>query len=87
MGGGRVVLLTRVDERHRHTGNCRQIVGGVVQGPVRALAICQVGSSYYLYGCDEEWNVVTDTWHETLEDAMDQAEFEYEGVSSTWRKP
>jgi len=27
---------------------------------------------------------VTDTWHETLEGALRQAEFEYEGVTATW---
>ena len=34
-----------------------------------------------IFGCDEGWNAVTDTWHETLEDAKAQAEFEYEGVN------
>ena len=34
--------------------------------------------------CDPAWNTVTDTWHETLEDALEQAEFEYEGVAETW---
>jgi hypothetical protein len=41
-------------------------------------------SAYYLFGCDAEWNTVTDTWHKTLEEALEQAEFEYEGVSKTW---
>ena len=36
---------------------------------------------------DETWQPVTDTWHETLEDAKHQAEFEYEGVASTWLCP
>jgi hypothetical protein len=50
------------------------------------LAICQYDgeSAYYLFGCDTEWNAVTDTWHETLGDALHQAELEYEGVSGTW---
>jgi len=37
-----------------------------------------------LFGCDAEWNSLCDTWHETLEDAKEQAEFEYEGTSNTW---
>ncbi len=28
--------------------------------------------------------MITDTWHATLEEALEQAEFEYEGVSKTW---
>lgn len=37
-----------------------------------------------MFGCDGDWNTVTDTWHETLEGALEQAEFEYEGVTATW---
>jgi len=50
------------------------------------LAICQYEgeTAYYLFGCDADWNTVTDTWHETLEGALQQAEFEYEGISRTW---
>ncbi|MGQ9547059.1 MAG: hypothetical protein ACUVWS_00380, partial [Roseiflexus sp.] len=57
-----------------------------LQEPAAGLAICQYEgeTSCYLFGCDSDWNAVTDTWHETLEDALDQAEFEYEGVSKTW---
>ena len=89
IGGAVVVLYTAIDGRHRHTGNCRQIVAGRLAGPAAGLAICQYegGNSYYLFGCDEYWNTVADTWHETLEDAKAQAEFEYEGVNETWRKP
>jgi hypothetical protein len=81
-----VICYTPIDDRHRHTGNCHQIVAGVLQGAVAGLAICQYEGedSFYLFGCDEKWQSVTDTWHETLEDAKRQAEFEYEGVSATW---
>jgi hypothetical protein len=83
----RVVRWSPIDGRHRHTGNCRQIVGGVIQGPAAGLAVCQDEedtTGFFLFGCDREWNTVTDTWHETLEEALGQAEFEYEGVSATW---
>src|SRR3712207_8289515 len=65
IGGARVVLYTPVDERHKHTGNCLQIVAGELMGAAAGLAICQYEgeSSFYLFGCDEEWNSVTDTWH------------------------
>jgi hypothetical protein len=57
--------------------------------PAAGLAICvyETGDEgFYLFYCDEEWRVVTDTWHETLEDAKSQAEFEYEGVNESWRE-
>jgi hypothetical protein len=87
LNGAMVVLSTSIDARHSHTGKCRQIVAGVVQGPAAGLAICQYSGeqAYYLFGCDAEWNIVTDTWHESLGDALRQAEFEYSGVCSTWR--
>lgn len=82
----RVICYTRIDGRHRHTGNTRQIVAGQLVGPANGLAICQYpgDEAFYLFGCDATWCSVTDTWHESLEDAQHQAEFEYVGVSSTW---
>ena len=55
--------------------------------PARGLAICRYDGEdgYYLVFCDALWEAVTDTWHETLEAAMRQAEFEYVGVSGTWQ--
>jgi hypothetical protein len=81
-----VICSTPIDERNRHTGNTRQIVNGELLGPVAGLAICQYEgeSAYYLFGCDEQWKVQSDTCHATLEEALDQAEFEYEGTRQTW---
>ena len=58
-----------------------------VLGAMAGLAICQYHDdpSYYLFGCDADWHVLTDTWHETIEAAKKQAEFEYSGVSETWQ--
>jgi hypothetical protein len=82
----RVVCYTLIDERHRHTGNTKQIVAGVLLGPAYGLAICQYDGEdcFYLLSCDEHWNSLSDTWHQKLEDAKAQAEFEYEGTMSTW---
>ena len=71
-----------------HTGTGQQFVAGALQGPAAGLAICQYDddSGFYLFGCDEQWKCITDTWHQTLDEAMQQAEFEYEGVTETWIK-
>ena len=79
-----VVLFTPIDWRHEPTDNCRHTVGGHEFGPASGLAICQDGDAYYLFYCDAEWEPVTDTWHQTLEAAKGQAEFEYRGVTTTW---
>jgi hypothetical protein len=88
VGGADVICFSPIDGRHRPTGYCRHIVGSVVQGPAAGLAICKYEGEecFYLFGCDSEWNTVTDMWHATLEDAKCQAELEYEGVSETWQQ-
>lgn len=88
VGGAKVICFTPIDGRHQPTGGCRQIVAGILQGPAAGLAICQYEGEkcFYLFGCDADWNSVTDTWHETLDEALRQAEFEYVGTSKTWQK-
>jgi hypothetical protein len=39
------------------------------------------GGIGYMPICRES---VTDTWHETLDEAKEQAEYEYEGIRNTW---
>lgn len=56
-------------------------------GPTAGLAVCKndENGSCMLFYCDQNWIPTTDTWHENLEHAKEQAEFEYEGSSKTWR--
>ena len=84
-----VLLYTSIDRKHEATAGCRHTVGGELMGSAAGLAVCryaQEDSGYYLFYCDEDWNVLTDGWHETLEGAKDQAEFKYKGVTTTWQK-
>jgi hypothetical protein len=85
-----VLLFSRIDERHRPTGSCTHIRSDIgVLGPAWGLAICKPrdGQGYFLYRCEDDWMPVTDTWHETIDDAKHQAQFEYEGIESTWQLP
>jgi hypothetical protein len=85
LGGLPVVAYTPIDQRHRATGNCRHFAHGELVHPAAGLAICRDSDGgFLLFGCDAGWNTVTDTWHESLEDARYQAEFEYEGIDGTW---
>src|SRR4051794_17930819 len=79
-----VVCSSPLDGRHRPTGHCRHVGLGGEIGPAAGLALCgRPEDGFYLFRCDRDWRVVADTWHATAEEAMRQAEFEYEGVSAT----
>jgi hypothetical protein len=80
------VCYTPIVDSHVPTGNTKQIIAGKLLGPARGLVICQYDGeeSFHLFGCDENWVSLSDTWHKSLEDAKGHAEFEYVGTSSTW---
>jgi hypothetical protein len=40
--------------------------------------------AFFLYGCSQDWRCVTDTFHETIEEAKRQAEFEWPGAVGEW---
>jgi len=86
IGRARVLCYAVIDQRCRPTGFCRHVVGGELIAPAAGLAICKYpdDTEYYLFYCDEDWQTVTDTCHETLEKAKRQAEAEYEGVEALW---
>lgn len=88
IGGATVLRWTVIDDRHVPTGGCRHVVGGELLGPAAGLAVCRYEGeeNVYLFGCDASWSPVTDTWHLTVEEAMEQAEHEYTGVSATWNE-
>ncbi len=86
LGNAHVICYTTLDERHTPTGTCHHTIGGQAMPPANSLAICQYrrDSGFYLFYCDSNWTVMTDTYYDSLEDALDQAEFEYSGVTTTW---
>lgn len=84
-----------IDQEVRPTGATKHSYGQVIDEdvvpgppmePFAALAIGQYAddSAYYLLYLNADWDEVTDTWHKTLDDAMHQAEFEYERISAKW---
>lgn len=64
------------------TGGTRHCVGGQLVEYFAGLAIAQYDSAsgVYLFYCDAAWNCVTDTFHDDVADAVDQAEFEFGSV-------
>ena len=86
--GANVILFTTIDERQKHTSRTRHFVESKLIGDFPKLAICQYEGQElcYLFYCNESWESITDTLHDNLKEAKEQAEFEYEGVSETWQK-
>jgi hypothetical protein len=64
-------------------GRTRHIVKGEEVREFACLAIAHYPDApgFYLFYCDENWHVVTDTFHDTLEGAISQAEFEFGAIS------
>jgi|tagenome__1003787_1003787.scaffolds.fasta_scaffold19002463_2 hypothetical protein len=73
-------------ERHRPTGNTLHVIGDQAMGPAAALRIVRYdeGPGFYLLYLDAAGEEMTDTWHQTLDDAPHQAEFEFSVASSEW---
>lgn len=88
VGGCRVLYFTTIDERHKPTHAYRHTVDGKIIEQVWGLAICQRldHPSFYLFRCEYDYVPITNTWHATLEEAFEQAEFEYVGVNATWQQ-
>ena len=86
LNGADVVCFTSIDDRHTATKNFVHRVKGLSNRPVEWLAIGKHfdDEGYYLfYGIGVD-TIVADTFHESVKSAIDQAEFEYKGTSSTW---
>ena len=87
IGGAKVIYYTKLDGRHTRTNNTEHYVGGQILQDIYGLAICKYDQEegFYLFYCDHNWSAITDTYHDTVEDAKDQAEFEFTNTSSTWK--
>jgi hypothetical protein len=59
--------------------------GELVNRQIARLAVCRYPDEphIYLFYCDADWAVLTDTMHDSFDAALGQAHFEYEDVSFT----
>lgn len=76
--GARVLLVADLANAAT-TGKIRHAVDGVDVTNFAGLAIAKYEDeeSVYLLYCDEDWQPVTDTYHESVAAAIEQANFEY----------
>jgi hypothetical protein len=54
---------------------------------VSRLAIChdENEDAFFLFHCDDLWQVVWDSWFQTIEEAALEANSQYPGLRSVWR--
>jgi hypothetical protein len=82
-------LLRKVTlgERHSPTGFTRHTRNGRPLPPPTELRIVQYPGDpgYYLFYCDESGKELTDTYHDTLDSAYEQARTEFGVEPSEWR--
>ena len=86
IGSQEVVLTAIINDTCKHTKNCSHTFDGKVLGKAKWAVITKpdnVGSCY-LFMCYSNGEL-TDTSHESVEDAREQAEWEYEGISNNWQ--
>lgn len=71
---------------HSPTGKTRHWSGGALLPPPAELRIAQYPSDpgFYLLYCDGDGREMTDTYHDSLEEAMAQAEWEFETKEGEW---
>jgi hypothetical protein len=83
-----LICFAEITNAIRPTAGTTHQVNDQILGPAKGLAICQYAgeNSFYLFYCDENWKVMTDTFHLSLVDAKHQAEYEYEGISKYWKQ-
>jgi len=69
------------------TGTTRRLVGG--EERTQAIASVQIEAAdagFYLLYFDSDGNGITDTWHQTIEEAKGQADFEFGIVDEDWEE-
>jgi hypothetical protein len=89
LDGADILLFCPLDERVRPTGgHSIQLEDGTMYVPTNA-AICQYENSetVYRFYCNDDWEVVTDTVHYSVQEAIDEIESGYAGATALLRKP
>lgn len=84
LGGANVVAYAIVQPENTHLQRTKQIVAGQILGAAVAMVIAQYDGepNYYVFGIyGDTWTPGSDTWHEELDDAIAQLDWEYKDLS------
>ncbi|MFK8013468.1 MAG: hypothetical protein AB8B80_15625 [Marinicellaceae bacterium] len=86
IGSIEFLMTAVIDKTCIHTKNCSHKHNNKILGKAKWAAITKAdtnGSCYLFMGYPNE--ELSDTLHESIEDAKEQAEWEYEGISNNWQ--
>lgn len=85
----RVVLCAILGPERLPTGKVCHFIRGAEAEPARELRIIQLDGDpgFYLIRFNVSGVEITDTYHDTVEMAMEQAEFEFGLMPGDWKLP
>ncbi|HEY1689581.1 MAG TPA: hypothetical protein VGF95_12045 [Solirubrobacteraceae bacterium] len=83
----RLLREVRLRPEHRPTGKTRHSIHGADFPPTTTLRIVQYDGDpgYFLLHIDKDGGEGADTWHQTLDEAMQQANREFQVKREDWR--
>ncbi len=82
----RTLREATLSDKHKDLGNTTHSRDGAVLKKPHSLRIMIAeNGDYYLIYLDERGSEQTDTWHESLESAIQQAEFEFGVKPDEWK--
>ena len=81
----KMIKKVYLNPHHKETGRTvHTVYGKPMSRPVELKIVDNDGDGYLLLYCDENGEEITDTWHETIEGAVSQAEWEFQVKSNEW---
>jgi hypothetical protein len=86
MSDPKLLRRVKLGSQHQPTGKTRHFCGALELPAPHELRIVQYANDpgYYLFYCDETGKEFTDTYHDTLEESMAQADWEFGVKRSEW---
>ena len=83
-----VLRRVQISGKFRPTGKTKHHVYGVEMPTPSSLKIVKYPNDpgFYLFYCNDKGEEMTDTWHETLQKAFEQANWEFGVVEGDWEK-
>lgn len=85
--GATTIAFVIIESPNSRTGNTEHFVEGKNYSETAGLAICsypEESDSIYLFHCDQNWTTITDSWHGSVQEAKEQAAFEFNHIEDKW---
>ena len=79
--GANVIAFATLPRETASAGTEHQVFGETVSLSGLLLGQYNGSSQIYLFYCDEHWNVITDTLHDSVDEAVEQARFEFGDIA------